>query len=261
MNRSFRMMIHLAAAAALPALAAAPVQAGFLDNIYTEGHADVTVQYDGTGTEFTHGYLFEGGTVNGVELDETFIESTDVTTLVPESSSAPRPAGAAWDPTGAAAGETIFLLPASEVAGVPFMGWGAEEISAADFPDGILFELMDVSGPGEFSAWGFPPAGGDPNFVMSSASSDPDDNEGIELATGSHTHFNVGFTELGAYNVQFRVTGINTNVSSVGTYRFAVGAAALIPEPSSLALVGLGAGTLLLVGSFRRRRQPKTETV
>jgi len=250
-------LISLSVMAVL-AMAVPSAQADFLDNIYTEGHADITVEYDGTGSEFRHVYNFEGATVNGSTF-EGQIESTDVTTVVPESSALGRPGGSEWDPIGTGAGEDVFILPAGQQSGVPFLGWSSELISSSDFPDGIVFEFEGLSGPGEFSAWTFD-ISGNPDFVMSSFSSDDDDNEGITFnnaGPGNHAHFNLGFTELGSYQVDFRVTGINTNVTSVGTYRFDVGG--VIPEPSSLTLMGLGLGAVLFGGSLYARRKPSEE--
>lgn len=171
---------------------------------------------------------------------------------IPLSSSAIRPAGAQWDFTGTVSGGTIYLAPATQTAGVIFLGLGSEEIATGTFSgNSVTLQLDSVSGPGEFALWqtdGF----GSPIVALASFTN----TQSFSLITGGHDHYNWGFTAPGIYELTFTVSGTLTGapspITDTGTFTFVVGTAA-IPEPSSFAaLAGLG---VLGLAATRRRRQ------
>ncbi len=161
--------------------------------------------------------------------------------------------------TGAAQGEDIWVLPQSQNPTLLFLGIGAEETDPADFNgwdpgdsrifagpfDWLRLNLEGVSGPGHFSVYS------DDSTIWMSTASAPADGNSLYILQGGHAHFNLAFTEIGIYEVDFSVTanidGIGITTSPITTYTFGV---ETVPEPTSAALL-LGAAGLL---ALRRRK-------
>lgn len=164
------------------------------------------------------------------------------------------PAAAAVSPGGAfsgflgAAGTPVWILRTTENEQLPFLGFGTEELTAADWSGNISLSLKAISGPGTFSVWGVSGFGA-PELKMSTVNGiTPDDR--LLLVPGSHGHFNVGFSAPGDYLVTLEASGTHLvdglRTSDPATYRFQV-----IPEPSTWALALCG----IAIGSFWIRRR------
>ena len=215
-------------------------------NIYTDGHADIGVDYDGTLNLHFHAHA--GATINGVDIpaDEEF-EPTDVVTIVPGPAQ-PRPVGAAFDFIGVGAGAPLWRLPQSPQAGVPFLGIASEELDPADWTGEMTWSLLSVVAPpgGEFSLWKSTIGG--PVVELSTA-------DGILSFTdpiGSHAHYNYGFTQSGTYLLEFGASAfhnIDGAVSGSGVYTFNV-----VPEPSTLTLAGIMFLSVAACSLWRRAR-------
>ena len=141
---------------------------------------------------------------------------------------------------------SYYWLPETETAAatnnVPFLGIGLEELNLADWSDGIVtLTLLNHVGPGKFRLWQDDGFGGAIDFIHTDGGA-----MSFNIAAGTHTHYNWGFTELGIHELEFQISGTHVVYqfqSGAATYTFAV------PEPSTALLGALGAVALL-----RRRR-------
>ena len=183
--------------------------------------------------------------IDGEEATQEEYEIDALTLLV----SGGRLPGAGVTDSGAA---DIYVLAQDEslavAQGTPWVGIAVEEIAPGLLLDDLVtLSLVDVSGPGVYSLWTTDSFGGDSVLMSSALGSDAPDSVALPLEPG-HYHFNMGFSEEGIYDVTFNssgttVDGVETNTDF--TVQFNV-----VPEPSSLLLLSLGA-----VAALRRRRR------
>jgi surface-anchored protein len=170
------------------------------------------------------------------------------------SAAASQSPGGAYSSFLGAAGTPLWVLPSSQNEQLPYLGFGTEELTAADWSGNISLSLKAVTGPGTFSVWGVSGFGA-PELKMSSVDG-ISANDQLLLVPGSHSHFNVGFSAPGDYLVTLEASGNHLvdglRTSDPATYRFQV-----VPEPSTwaLALSGLAAGALWVRGRGQRRPQ------
>lgn len=170
------------------------------------------------------------------------------------SAAASQSPGGAYSSFLGAAGTPLWVLPSSQNEQLPYLGFGTEELTAADWSGNISLSLKAVTGPGTFSVWGVSGFGA-PELKMSSVDG-ISANDRLLLVPGSHGHFNVGFSAPGDYLVTLEASGNHLidglRTSDPATYRFQV-----VPEPSTwaLALSGLAAGALWVRGRGQRRPQ------
>ncbi|MDP0501893.1 MAG: choice-of-anchor M domain-containing protein [Verrucomicrobiota bacterium JB022] len=231
---------------------------------YLSGHGDIGL---GEGSELEpHVHLSAGAVVNGSPLaEEAEFEPGDVRIVVPQSTAdyitsiGGRPTGTAWDPLGANAGETFWLLPETNAGAggaaalnAPFLGIGGEEITLGAFDDNLFtLSLVSASMPagGDFSIYTF--AGFNPSFFMSTANGiDSSDLLTLDLDSADHIHANFAFTQPGLYSITFEIAALQggTPVSTQATYNFAV-----VPEPATTAALA-GAAALGFIAWRRRSR-------
>lgn len=220
-------------------LASALALAARADVRMYNGHADIGVGYD-NGSLDLH--------VHQEEPFEAEYEPGEVTFVVGDAAKTLSPGGL-FAPALGSAGSTIWVLPTSPNPDLPYIGFGTEELSPADWLGNITLSLSGFSGPGNMAIWNIGSLGTADILVDSTRGTGPLNS--MLLLPGTHTHYNIGFTQPGRYEVSFDALGTHTPTQLAamgsGTYRFEV-----VPEPSTYALMGLGAAVVLW--SVRRRR-------
>lgn len=261
-----RSRFVLGAACLLACVATASVQA---DN-WTSGHGDIGVHYPGSGSEFEmEVHLHSGAVVSGSTLlaDDHYAPS-DITIVVPNSANLKAISTGSGQWAGDNAGYDFLAMGASlgvseggnlwvlsfnesdaDVYGTPFLGWATEEGFAGQPFGNVTFT------PYSFSS----PAGGSmgvfeddltPLWVL--LAGDTFTGDAFEVGPDQHVHRVLAFTQPGLYEVGIRATALlggATTVIGEGVYKFQA-----VPEPSSMALAGLGVAGALAAG-WRRRRQ------
>ena len=221
---------------------------------YTYGHADIGVAYEdeGSGPEFFLHYHL-GANSN---LGEGEYDPSEIITVVPASQKTAALDDASYNSmTGTTAGSAIWMLPESSVAGVPFLGFGTEELDGVDFPSGIQFTLDSVTSPsgnGDLSVWQTGSFGAF-DFYYSTANElgTVNGDNVLTVPAGEHAHYNWGFTESGIWQVVLTASGEHATdgfLSSTKTYTFNV-----VPEPA-VSAIALGILSLAFC-LFRLRRR------
>ena len=204
----------------------------------SSGHVDIGIGYEDKAFDL-HVHQEE-------PLDQEFAPGEAVFAVGPASAGV-SPGGAYVSFLGAA-GTPVWILPTAEKEQLPFLGFGTEELTAADWSGNITLSLKAISGPGTFSVWGVSGFGA-PELKMSSVNGIRADDR-LLLVPGSHGHFNVGFSAPGDYRVTLEASGNHLidglRTSDPATYRFQV-----VPEPSTWALALTGVGVSAL--AFHRR--------
>lgn len=184
------------------------------------GHADILIVYDeteglhlaiGAGEhEHEHGEGEDEGEDHEhehehLELDHAEIiggpKAANVTTSL-----------AGWEFMGAP-DRYIYVLPQSEIEGLPFLGLNTEELEPGLLESNPVLSLLSVEGPGEFFLYQVD-AFGDPIVHMNSK--DLASNT-YSVALGSHVHLNWAFSEAGEYEVTFGIDATLTGGTAVSS--------------------------------------------
>lgn len=205
--------------------------------VLSAGHTDIGLAYeDGAWDLHVHSH----------ESDTEYAPDEAILRL-DLSSARPIPAGASYSFLGAA-GSTFYVLPQVQEPSLLFLGLAAEEIAPGDFTgDTLRMTLKSVSGPGNFSLYlvdGF----GVATAHMNSGNGIDDSTDFYNVTAGSHTDLNWAFSAPGSYTIGFEASGTHgvdgPVTSGIVNYSFEV-----VPEPSTLALLGLAVAFGLLRGN------------
>ena len=178
--------------------------------------------------------------------------------------------------TGAGPGQPIWIFPQETINAVgtiflaingidgvhpqDFAAYGSSDprVASAGSQKWLNISLVSVTGSGpdqggQFSLWqtgGF----GDPILWMSTFAN-PNPNTLYELA-GTELHFNWGFSAPGEYDVTLRASAYTgpgqTDLTESDDFTIHFVVPQSVPEPSTLSLLSLGGGLILL--ALRRRR-------
>ncbi|OFK66987.1 peptidase [Corynebacterium sp. HMSC076G08] len=282
-NRTIHTLgTSLAATLTAAALAFAPVTAwaGDLAQVVS---ADEEVATPGTEATIDHGHVDLGlllvdGQAQFLARDDSaatpvWRDPADVVFDVGDNAQLTLPEDKAFSFVGAEPGSQVWVVPQTEQADVPWLGWNTQAPSLTDNVDrGLSMEFLGHQGPGEFSL--FLQNGGfeEPQLLWSTATGATD---GFWVDLGTHTHANWVFSEPGIHQVRVRMSGqgagesAGSDVAAEATLTFAVGAgtdvaqahaaqwdpSAVSSDASAGAAVPVwvwalaGAGLLVLVGA------------
>lgn len=179
--------------------------------IWSEGHGDLGVSYvNGAWRWFAK---------DGLAVGETIVNLRD-------NARASIPASPSFAFLGAA-GDPVWIIPATQQLGVPFMGANHELTPPGTFVNGRFdLRLSSVDGPGDFIMWTVS-GGGQPNVLMNSRDGVTPADVANAPAPG-HWHQNWGFTAPGTYRVGYIAGGIlaaggQAIASKEQVYTFAAG--------------------------------------
>lgn len=255
----FKSMAMLTPALFAAAAATPEARADFSANLYTAGHADISVGYDSSTQSLNLFYEISttavvNGSTSPTERDIAPSQASVVVgsnVLTSGNSSLPPPY----------AGSPIYLLGQTSAGAAlrPFLGFGAESIDGGVFlNDTLRLSLVSFtsSSGGQFVQYTNGSAGSPAINTADGLSS----NDGIDLFALGHDHYNLGFTTAGVYDLTFQATGTllsGETISTTDTFRFLVNTnanTAATPEPASLAMVGLGLGIVGAGAAWRSRR-------
>jgi surface-anchored protein len=222
------------AIAALSLLSGPPILA---QTTLSEGHADIGIAYEGGAFDL---HVHQEEPPPGAEYapGEAILRvgaSAQLAGGVPNNASATAFFGSP--------GSLLWALPKTEQQDLLFLGFGTEELSAEEWNGPIGLTLKGMSGPGNFFVWDTGVFGElQPKMSSRDGISTADR---LDLIAGSHGHYFLGFSQPGFYQVSFEASGTHVTdgplVSETAQYTFEV-----VPEPSMLHLLGLGAIALLL---------------
>lgn len=176
---------------------------------YTRGHGDFSIRYFGGNLQLAV-HVGGGGIVNGSAVAaDVYLNPVTTNIVVPSASAKPRPAGAAYDFIGVAAGARHWRLPQTGINAAleraPFFGISTETIQGGTFVGNVVNVslLSIVSGPvgGHFSLYQ-----DGPTRLMDTIDGALV-NDSFAMPLFGHDHFNWTFTQSGFYQIAFRVSG------------------------------------------------------
>ncbi|MBE7339645.1 choice-of-anchor M domain-containing protein [Corynebacterium aurimucosum] len=226
----------LAAALTAAALAFAPA-AAFAGDLAQVVSSNEEVAAPGTAATIDHGHvdlglLLSEGQAEFLARDDSaetpvWRQPEDVVFQVGDNALLTLPEDKAFSFVGAEPGSQVWVVPQTEQADVPWLGWNTQAPSLADNVErGVTMEFLGHQGPGEFSL--FLQNGGfeEPQLLWSTATGD---SEGFWVDLGTHTHANWVFTEPGIHQIRVRMSGegagesAGKEVAAEATLAFAVG--------------------------------------
>ncbi|OKL50449.1 hypothetical protein BM477_00270 [Boudabousia marimammalium] len=134
------------------------------------------------------------------------------------------PDSGAYDFTGAKAGENAYVIPQSQLPGVPWLGWNtqAPEVTK-QIARGINLTFLGAQGPGNLNVFLESGNFSEPTQLWDARKSEP---QPIWVDLHTHTHATWVFTKPGIYAVALNVSATGNdgkNHSSTSVFRFAVG--------------------------------------
>lgn len=160
----------------------------------------------------------------------TTYNATNVVLTVPDNAKVLLPPG--FDVFGNE-GDPLWILPQSQDPALLYMGFSAEGIPSVSFNDPAAISLTSIQGPGHFFLWQFDGLSGMRLAMNSRDGLSPEDS--TRPITGSHEHFNWGFTTNGIYQVTFQASarrpGDTNDITSIPTtFVFAVEPLPVLPK-------------------------------
>lgn len=107
-----------------------------------------------------------------------------------------------FDFTGAKPGSDVWVVPQTEVAGVPWLGWNSQAPSLLErSTSGMSLEFAGHDGPGDFSLFVQPGGFHEPQQLWNSRT---EGDQSMWVEPNTHTHANWVFTEPGVHLIKVR---------------------------------------------------------
>jgi len=250
LNRTFRQLVIVFAAAVL---AGFPTANAAYENLWTAGHGDLDIHYDQANNSLGLGYhLDTSAVINGVSIGVAGEAEADYLTLVvPNAPYARRESGIAGLP-GVFANQPFWYLSQTnpDPNPVPFLGIGTEEIQSGIFFQDIvtlsLTSVVQAPANGQFLL--YRTGLGSPTTFIDTQNLGSTNL--LNLNTGTHNHFNFGFSQPGTYLLEFVASG--TLVGGGTSSGSAIYAINVVPEPAAWLSMSLA---IVTIGAARRWRQ------
>lgn len=220
---------------------------------FTSGHGDIGLEYTSPGQLALHVHAHTGATVDGAPLlTDNEYEPDEIEVQVSTSAYHVQSDSALVSGTGVMLGQGLWRIPESNNPLLPFLGFGAEELSAGDWLGDLTFSLAGISSPsgtGHFSIYQSDGLGGW-NLFMSTADGGITPADKIDIAAEGHDHYNMTFSEAGTWTIDLFASGTHATdgVQTSGIHSFSFQVA---PEPSRALFALLG-----LIAIMTRRRRP-----
>jgi surface-anchored protein len=252
-----RLATALALACGVSLLGMAPTWAA---SVYTSGHADIGVGYVAGELE-PHWHTHFGAVVDGVSqttLDEEYLPG-DLIARTVATRLTPSGGGGLSGLLGVPDGTQVWVMGSTTYQ--PRLGFGVEELDPADWsgPITITFNSGSSTLPGgaAFGLYTTNVAGTNvvDRFFSSVSGTATVAANTITLDAGGHEHYEWAFTLEGVYDLNFTWSGTHAiDGLKTASATFTVQA---VPEPSTLALLGMagGAGAFVAVRRVRRARR------
>lgn len=208
-----RTALTLAAACMLAGTPAAHAQAELNDPALQQSvAADERIAPRGEQTVISAGHadlgpIFVDGELQFMVRDDSQVPPVwrhldDVVLDISDKAIQTLPEGGDFDFTGATPGQQVWVIPQSEVAGVPWLGWNTQSPEVVERTDrGVNLEFGGHEGPGDFTV--FLQAGGfsQPQQLWNSRLVG---NQPMWVELNTHTHANWVFTQPGVHLVGIR---------------------------------------------------------
>ena len=214
-----------------------------LSRFITQEHVDLDISYNSAAQNFE---LRVQDSDNGV-THETAVGLI----YVGAKALVTRPTGSQFDFLGVAAGQPLYVLPSSQNVSLPYLGFASYSTTSTDIDQysvttesksrrsgsarWLKLTLVDVDhfqpdgsvGTGRFSAWQSNLTGpvvymanhndsiANPNANGLDVTDGISADDALWVTRGGHDHYNLGFTQVGRYEISFRVSAyVGTNGNS-----------------------------------------------
>ena len=204
-------------------------------DIWIGGHGDIGAAYDSG--ELVVGFHFESAIGLAGQIPPQGEAPSGAHIIGITTAPTTRLSGTQWDFLGVNAGENFFLLPETEVGGVPYLGFGLEELIADDWDGNLTWTFNSLLSPSG-SAFSIYSVDGTGNPTVLASTTQPTNNS-FEQSAETHSHYNLAFSQAGTYEIEFKISGTHAvdgvKESEFATFTFQVSA---VPEPTSLLLLG-----------------------
>ena len=171
------------------------------DEQIAEGDAVISAGHVDLGTMFVDGELTMLARDDSQE-PPVWRELDHVVLQVSDAAKQTLPETGEFDFTGAGAGEDVWVIPQTEVQGVPWLGWNTQAPSLLErSSNGVSLEFGGHEGDGEFSLFLQPGGFHEPQLLWTSR---VDGIQPMWVEPNTHTHANWVFTDPGVHLVGVR---------------------------------------------------------